>query len=240
MNKIILIVAILFSQAARAQNISQGMSADSVPPPKDSLEHVKWYKTNAFKVGAFPVVLIGYSLTIMKDNGLYSSYDARDYAREHYPNFHTTADNYLQFFPAVIVYGLDLAGVKSRNNWVDQTLIIGISQALNGVLTTATKDLTHVERPDGSNDLSFPSGHTSFSFVMAEVVHQEFKEKSVWISVAGYSVATTVGAMRILNNKHWLSDVVAGAGFGILSAKLTYLVYPKIQKKFGGKGAKGL
>jgi membrane-associated phospholipid phosphatase len=140
----------------------------------------------------------------------------------------------------VLMYGLDLAGVKGRNGWVNQTFIIVMSQAINGALTTAIKELTKIERPDHSNDNSFPSGHTSVSFAMAEVLHQEFKEKSVWISVAGYSVASAVGVMRMLNNRHWLSDVVAGAGFGILSVKLTYLLYPKIQKKVCSQNAQGL
>ena len=122
---------------------------------------------------------------------------------------------------------------------MNQTLILAMAQATNAFLTWSTKELTHVERPDGSDEFSFPSGHTSFSFVMAEVLHQEFKEKNVWISVAGYTVATAVGAMRILNNKHWLSDVVAGAAFGIFSAKLTYLLYPKVQKKACSQNAWG-
>jgi hypothetical protein len=231
MNKIILAVAIFFTQVASSQNISQQV---------DTFRSIKWYQTNAFRIAAVPTVLIGYSLTIMKDHGLYSSYNAHDYAQEHYPNFHTEADNYLPAFPAVLMYSLDLAGIKSKNNGINQTIMLVMAQATNAFLTWSTKELTHVERPDGSDNFSFPSGHTSASFVMAEVLHQEFKEKSVWISVAGYTVATAVGAMRMLNNKHWLSDVVAGAGFGIFSVKLSYLLYPKIQKKACSENAVGL
>src|SRR5689334_21087473 len=99
MNKIILVLAIVFVQNACAQNSL---------PQTDTVKSIKWYHTNAFKIAAAPTVLIGYSLTVMKDNGLYSSYDARDYARKHYPNFHTEADNYLTAFPAVLMYSLDL------------------------------------------------------------------------------------------------------------------------------------
>lgn len=225
MNKIILAAGIFFVHAAHAQSISA---------VTDSAHSIKWYKTNAFKIAAVPTVLIGYSLTIMDDHGLTPSQDVYDYRQEHYPDFHTRIDNYLPYFPGVLMYGLDLAGVKSRNDWVDQTFIIAMSQGMNLVLVTATKELTKIDRPDNSNDNSYPSGHTSSAFAMAEVLHQEFKEKSIWISIAGYSSATAVGAMRILNNKHWLSDVVAGAGFGILSTKLTYFLYPKIQKKAKG------
>jgi membrane-associated phospholipid phosphatase len=45
-----------------------------------------------------------------------------------------------------------------------------------------------------------------------------------------YTIATGVGVMRVLNNKHWASDVLAGAGFGILSTELTYfLLTPKVK-----------
>ena len=237
MNRTILITtAIFFTQLASAQ---EKISADTIQHHPVSLQ-IKWYQANAFKIAAVPAALIGYSLTIMNDRGLYSSYDARDYARENYPRFNTEVDNYLTALPAVMMYSLNIAGVESRNNWVNQTLILAMSQATNAFLTWSTKELTGVERPDGSDNLSFPSSHTSVSFVMAEVLHQEFKDKSIWISVAGYSVASAVGAMRMLNNRHWLSDVVAGAGFGILSVKLTYLLYPKIHKKACSAEAKGL
>lgn len=239
MNKLILIACVFFVQVLSAQNIFQGITEDSTQKSQDAF-NVKWYRTNAFRIAAVPAVLIGYGVTIIKDNGLYSSYDARDYVRENYPDFHTEVDNYLTAFPAVLMYSLDLAHVKSRNNWMNQSLILAISQATNALLTWSLKEMTHVERPDGSDDLSFPSSHTSVSFVMAEVLHQEFKEKSMWISVAGYSVASAVGAMRMLNNRHWLSDVVTGAGVGILSVKLTYFLYPKIQKKACSQNASGL
>ncbi|MNL72165.1 hypothetical protein D3C87_1974290 [compost metagenome] len=40
------------------------------------------------------------------------------------------------------------------------------------------------------------------------------------------------------NNKHWLSDVVAGAGFGILSTKVAYYLYPRLKKLVLGKETK--
>jgi len=239
MNRII-VACIFLVQAVSAQDISKEIFADSVFQSSDTLKPVKWYKSNAFKVAAVPAVLIGYSITIMDDHGLYSSQDMYEYVQQHHPDFHTTLDNYLTAAPAVMMYGLDAAGVKSRNNWVNQTMMLTLALATNALLSWSTKELTNVERPDGSDNLSYPSSHTSVSFTMAEVLHQEFKEKSTWISISGYTFATAVGAMRILNNRHWLSDVVGGAGFGILSAKLTYLIYPKLQKKSSSERARGL
>ncbi|MCX6225677.1 MAG: phosphatase PAP2 family protein [Bacteroidia bacterium] len=50
--------------------------------------------------------------------------------------------------------------------------------------------------------------------------------------MAGYTVAAGTGFMRMYNNRHWLTDVAAGAGIGILSTKLAYWVFPKIKKLF--------
>ena len=92
-----------------------------------------------------------------------------------------------------------------------------------------------VERPDGTSFNSFPSGHTATAFMGAELMNQEYKHQSIWYSIAGYTVATGTGVFRMYNNRHWLSDVVAGAGVGILSAKAGYWLYPYVSKLFNGK-----
>ena len=81
-----------------------------------------------------------------------------------------------------------------------------------------------IERPDNSTKNSFPSGHTFTAFTGAEVLRREYGEEYPWIAVAGYTVATIVGMMRIYNNRHWAGDVLAGAGLGILSTTLVYWV----------------
>ncbi len=50
-------------------------------------------------------------------------------------------------------------------------------------------------------------------------------------------MATGVGAMRVMNNRHWISDVMVGAGIGILSTNLAYLThrYRWGKKKNGGQ-----
>jgi membrane-associated phospholipid phosphatase len=62
----------------------------------------------------------------------------------------------------------------------------------------------------------------------AEFLHQEYGDKSLWISTADYGMATLVGVSRVYRNRHWVSDVVAGAGVGILSTKIIYWLYPSI------------
>lgn len=142
----------------------------------------------------------------------------------------TKLDNYLQYAPAVAVYGLNLAGIHGKNNFLDRTIIYGLSNLMMAVTVNVTKRVAGELRPDGSDDLSFPSGHTATAFAAAEFLRQEYKDLSVWYGIAGYAAATATGYLRISNNKHWVGDVVAGAGIGIISTRLAYWIYPAIKR----------
>ena len=85
------------------------------------------------------------------------------------------------------------------------------------------------ERPDRSDNYSFPSGHTANAFAAAEFMAQEYAEKSPWFGVIGYSFATATAVLRVYNRDHWFSDIITGAGVGILSTKAAYLLYPLIR-----------
>ncbi|CAN5768522.1 hypothetical protein BH11BAC4_BH11BAC4_15190 [soil metagenome] len=156
---------------------------------------------------------------------------------EDHPAFITKIDNYLQYAPAVAVYALNIAGIKGKNNFRDRSLIYAMSTLISSATVISLKKITKVERPDGSGNNSFPSGHTTTAFAAAEFLRMEYKDVSPWIGVAGYLTATATGILRIYNNKHWVNDVVAGAGFGILSTKLAYWIYPAIQKRLFKKTA---
>ena len=134
-------------------------------------------------------------------------------------------DDYLVYAPIVEMYGADLMGIKSKHHWFDQTKYFLLSNLLTGAVTHLTKILTKKTRPDGSS-LSFPSGHTSFAFTNAAVLYQEFKESAPILAYSGYAIAGTTGTFRILNNKHWISDVLVGAGLGILITELVYYIEP--------------
>ncbi|HKI87655.1 MAG TPA: phosphatase PAP2 family protein, partial [Draconibacterium sp.] len=105
-----------------------------------------------------------------------------------------------------------------------RTAIAVKSILLNEIIVTGLKNWANVKRPNGGIH-SFPSGHTSFAFAMAQFMHHEFGELSPWYSIGAYSAATAVGLMRVAKNAHWISDVVAGAGFGMLSTELVYLTH---------------
>ncbi|MDR1331968.1 MAG: phosphatase PAP2 family protein [Tannerella sp.] len=100
------------------------------------------------------------------------------------------------------------------------------------------KNTTNIRRPDGSNNCSFPSGHTATAFVGAHILYREYRDVSPWICVAGYAVATGTGVLRVLNRKHWISDVITGAGIGILSAEAGYMLLPAIRNTLGITGEK--
>ena len=139
------------------------------------------------------------------------------------------ADNYLMFVPALAVYGLNAAGIHGEHNFKDRTILLLMSQLFANSAVFALKGQTHVLRPDGSAYNSFPSGHTATAFANAEFMRLEYKDVSPWYGVAGYAAATATGVLRMYNNKHWLNDVVAGAGFGIAGTRLAYWLYPKLQ-----------
>jgi membrane-associated phospholipid phosphatase len=82
---------------------------------------------------------------------------------------------------------------------------------VNGAFTTVLKLGVGRERPNGEDDKSFPSGHTSNAFAVAAVAERHYGWK---VGVPAYTVAALVGVSRLQRNKHYLSDVVAGATLG--------------------------
>lgn len=147
------------------------------------------------------------------------------------PDFKTNAESYFLFAPVAIVYGLDLVGVEGKNRFVDRTALLGLSATFLGITELSLKHVTHRLRPNLADYYSFPSGHTGAAFLAAEFMAQEYSSKSPVYTVIGYTFAVTTGIFRMANRDHWFSDVVAGAGFGILSTKAAYLVYPYIRNK---------
>ncbi|GHT72496.1 phospholipid phosphatase [Bacteroidia bacterium] len=139
------------------------------------------------------------------------------------------ADDHIQYLPVVSVFGLSLAGAQAKHNYYERILLTATSWVVMGVAVNGVKYAVKEKRPDTFARNSFPSGHTATAFMGAELVRLEYGDESIWYSVAAYSVASAVGIMRIYNERHWLMDVVAGAGFGILSARIGYWLLPYIK-----------
>ena len=191
-----------------------------------------WHQNKVLSTILVPSLLIGTGIATMNDRGFYSSQDAFEGIQRKYPDFHTTIDDYLMILPAAGVYGLNMAGIKGKNNFSDRSFIYLISFSLATITTVSLKNMTGVLRPDGSTYNSLPSGHTSIAFASATFLYEEYKDKSIWYGIGGYTIATATGILRMLNNRHWMSDVFVGAGIGILSTKIVYLVYPRLKDHF--------
>lgn len=179
-----------------------------------------------------PAVFVTYGLLSLKVKAI-RNVDISVYKdlMEDQPNFNYHIENYLQYAPAVMVYGLNLAGIHGKNTFIDRTILYGMSEGIMALTTFSLKKVTHRLRPDGSNRYSFPSGHTGNAFAAAEFMAQEYSEQSPWYGIVGYSFATATAILRVYNRDHWFSDIIAGAGFGILSTKAAYLIYPLFRNK---------
>ncbi|MFB6342281.1 phosphatase PAP2 family protein [Saccharicrinis sp. FJH62] len=130
-------------------------------------------------------------------------------------------DDYMQYAPVAELYLADLCGVKAKNHWFDQTKYLIISNVITASITHGLKFLTLKTRPTGAR-FSFPSGHTTLAFTNATVLYHEFNETSPLLAYSGFAFSTATASFRMINNKHWLSDVMVGAGIGLL---VTHLVY---------------
>lgn len=199
------------------------------------------YRNRSFNLDAtyskliVPATLISYGVMTRNSRTL-RNFD-RNIHSEVIRNFegHVSIDDYMQYAPMVAVFGFDLAGVKAKHNLRDRAFVTATSYLLMDAVVHQMKNRINVWRPDDTNTRSFPSGHTATAFVGAHILFREHKDTSPWLSISGYAVATATGACRILNKRHWLSDVATGAGIGILSAEAGYLLLPVFHKLFGIK-----
>lgn len=140
----------------------------------------------------------------------------------HFGDFHTSADNYLEYASIPIAYGLDIFGVKSKNDFLNRTAILVKGEILMYATTNILKLASHELRPDGTDHYSFPSGHAAQAFATATFLSEEYKDRLPWMPYAAYTMAGTTGLLRIANNRHYIGDVLFGAGLGLISMKVAY------------------
>lgn len=217
-------ISLVFLFALFSANAQQNDSITKI----DSTSHQLKFN---YKQLIIPGVLIGYGVIGLESDQLLSfNSQIKKEVTEDIDN-KITIDDFSQYAPAASVYALNAFGVKGKNNMRDRSVIFVTSYAIMATTVLGLKSLVHEERPDGSSNNSFPSGHTATAFAGAEFLWQEYKDKSIWYGIAGYAVATGTGLFRIYNNRHWLTDVAAGAGIGILSTKIAYWMNQYITKK---------
>ena len=175
------------------------------------------------KKSILPVTLIGAGLII--NNSEFEKNLQIDIRNKVGNDFVFHIDDYIQYIPIAELYIADILKVKSKNHWFEQTKYLIISNIITSGITHGLKNLTDKTRPNGGEN-SFPSGHTSFSFTNATVLFNEFHKTAPLLAYSGYLFSTTTGVFRILNNKHWLSDVLVGAGIGIIVTDIIYYIEP--------------
>ena len=136
------------------------------------------------------------------------------------------------------------AWIKHDKGLLKDAVYVGTSVAGAFVVTYGMKYLVDRERPydkypdrvhayshEGSP--SFPSGHTAAAFMAATLLYKEYGFKGYWVGLVAYAAAIVTGFTRILNNRHWLFDVIIGAALGIL---LTNLAFRLVQLIFKDRG----
>lgn len=221
--------------AAKAAELS---SSDSVMLKRDPLEA---YPGDSINTPQHPYYNYKRDLTYAGIPLFLSSFIIKDHktgfrsARFSFQKgFKSEIDNYTQFSPYAVLVGCKLAGYKGRSNWGRLAVSTAFSNIAMATIVNSMKYSVKEMRPDNSTRNSFPSGHTATVFTAATILHKEYGlTRSPWFSIGGYAVATTTGVMRVLNNRHWISDVMAGAGIGILSTELGYFAADLIFKNKG-------
>lgn len=219
---IILLTLLILTTASIAQTQETGtepVGMDSI----SSIHTAQWIWQPAVPATMVSVSVAGLFSPWMKEQNV----RLRDAVQEANGGHRCHIDDGIIYLPAASVYGLKLCGLESKHDYLQLTHILGQSYLIGGGITLCCKELIDIRRPDGRALNSYPSGHTMTAFVGAEVLRKEYGEEYPAIAVAGYTVAIATAMLRIYNNRHWLNDVVAGAGLGILSVQLTYALSKK-------------
>lgn len=225
----------IFLIAIVAVTTAHGQEAEKDTIKVDIQDQTQKFK---FRQLVIPAALIGYGVVgIGNDQLLSFNSQIRSEVTEDIDD-KLTIDDFSQYLPAASVYGLNALGIKGKHNFKDRTIIMATSYLLMSASVLSLKSVIREKRPDGTDYHSFPSGHTATAFAGAEFLWQEYKDVSIWYGISGYAIATGTGLFRIYNNKHWLTDVAAGAGIGILSTKIAYWINPWIQEKIFKSAAK--
>jgi hypothetical protein len=193
-------------------------------------------KGSFIKKSILPASLIGLGVVI--NNSHFEKKFQTDLRNKVGNSYEFRIDDYVQFMPIAEMYIANAFKIKAKNHWFDQTKYLFISNVISSAITHSLKRITNKTRPNGSLH-SFPSGHTTFAFTNATVLYNEFKDTLPFLAYSGYAFATTTASFRMLNNKHWMSDVLVGAGVGFLVTEIVYYIEPF--KKFNPfKKTKGI
>lgn len=218
----ILALILLATICAKADN--WGHNADSLKQAEPALKPYKAMDDLTF--AGIPIFVAGWA----------TSGEKLAFATSNHEQTHksTLFDDYSQFLSPAVAFSLKLAGYEGRSTWPRFLASTAMSYGIMYGVAESLKQSNKKMRPDGSTADSWPSGHTATSFVGATILHKEYgMTRSPWFSVLGYGMATATGVMRVIHNRHWASDVMAGAGIGIMSAETAYALSDILFKEKG-------
>ncbi|MGL5619367.1 MAG: phosphatase PAP2 family protein [Tannerellaceae bacterium] len=223
---IFVLLAACVSAGCYAADATDSVCAKSVSPLMLRIDKIT--ASRFYQMGYMGVPLVVAGLIIKDEDDHF-----RELRNDYIPRFRFRYDDYLQYLPAAVMLGMKAGGVQGRSSWGRMLASDALSVAIMATAVNALKSGVGITRPDGTNSHSFPSGHTATAFMTATMLTKEYGARSPWYGVGAYSVASATGLMRMANNKHWLSDVLVGAGIGILSTELGYYLGDLM---FGNKG----
>jgi len=134
--------------------------------------------------------------------------------------------DYMHYSTAALGILAPISGITSKNSLIDRSIYLSAGFLLSSAITLPLKKTMSVLRPDGSDSKSFPSGHATTAFAMAQWLREEYKASNPLLSYSGYFIATASSISRVSYHKHHLADVLMGAGIGMLSTKAIYAIFP--------------
>jgi len=134
--------------------------------------------------------------------------------------------DYMHYSTAALGILAPISGITSKNSLIDRSIYLSAGFLLSSAITLPLKKTMSVLRPDGSDSKSFPSGHATTAFAMAQWLREEYKASNPLLSYSGYFIATASSISRVSYHKHHLEDVLMGAGIGMLSTKVIYAIFP--------------
>lgn len=212
----LLFITLFFTTASKAQEA-------------DSLRHHTWSQERPTWVDRTPLeTAVGVMIPIVAFDLVHLKQDhaVRSIRQQYIPSYHNRLDDFVTPVPLLAVWGMRLAGIEGRSNSHLEALSAqGLSVGLSTGIAFAGKELIKRHRPqDNSDDYAFPSAHTATAFTFATILDAEYGAEYPWISAIGYTLASGVGIARVANDRHWATDVVTGAGVGVFSAYVGYLI----------------
>lgn len=215
---------------------AQQVTIASVPNTSSTFNTVSTTSTAQYRFKGrqliLPTLLIGVGVLGLTSDWMESKNHAiKDHLVGEAQEHRIRIDGITQYLPVATNYALKYFGVQGEHNTRDYRILSITSFALTTVVANTMKIVIGEERPDKDGNRSFPSGHTAIAFMGAEMLRREYRDVSPWIGVAGYAVAIGTGFLRVYNNRHWMTDVLGGAGVGILCAKASYWLFPYIRSK---------